>query len=86
MESKKLRLKSKKLESGKYQVGFTTEGIRPNFYGYLLAEPSTPLQEVVAKIKRHVERMANRPRYFQQNLFSLGNRQVNAGKILIFEK
>ena len=37
----KLRLKSKKLGSGKFQVDFSTEGNRPEFYGYLLAEPRT---------------------------------------------
>ncbi|MFM9838011.1 MAG: hypothetical protein ACKVOQ_07085 [Cyclobacteriaceae bacterium] len=86
MEAAKLKLKSKKLVSGKFQVNFSTEGHQPNFYGYLLAEPFTPVQEVIDKINRHVDSMNNRPRYFQRNLFSLGNREVNSGKILIFQK
>lgn len=86
MGAAKLKLKSKKLVSGKFQVNFSTEGIQPNFNGYLLAEPFTPVQEVIDKINRHVGFMNNRPRYFQRNLFSLGNREVNSGKILIFQK
>jgi hypothetical protein len=86
MRSAKLKLKSKKLESGRFQINFSTEGDQPNFYGYLLAEPFTPVQEVIAKINRHIDSMSNRPRYFQRNLFSLGNREINNGKILIFQK
>lgn len=86
MEKGKLKLKSKKLGSGKFQVNFSTQGSQPNFYGYLLAEPFTPVQEVIDKINRHVDSMNNRQRYFQRNLFSLGNREVNSGKILIFQK
>lgn len=86
MRDTRLKLKSRKLLSGKFQVDFSTEGIAPNFYGHLLAEPFTPLNEVIAKIHRHVDSMTNRPRYFQRNLFSLGNREINSGKILIFEK
>lgn len=86
MESPKLRLKSKKLASGKFQINFTTEGAPENYYGYLLAEPFTPLQEVIAKIHRHVDGMSDRPKYFQRNLYSLGMRQVNSGRVLIFRK
>ncbi len=86
MEAAKLRLKSKKLMSGKFQVNFSTEGIQPNFYGYLLAEPFTPLQEVIDKINRHVDSMNDRPKYFQRNLFSLGKKEINSGRILIFQK
>jgi hypothetical protein len=86
MEAAKLRLKSKKLGSGKFQVNFSTEGNQPNFYGYLLAEPFTPVQEVIDKINRHVDSMNDRPKYFQRNLFSLGKKEINSGRILIFQK
>lgn len=86
MESAKLRLKSKKLESGKFQINFSTEGAIENYYGYLLAEPFTPLNEVINKIHRHVDSMSDRPKYFQRNLFSLGRRENNSGRILIFKK
>ncbi len=86
MEMVKLNLKSKKLVSGRFQVNFTTVGNHPNFYGYLLAEPFTPLQEVIDKINRHVESMGDRQRYMQRNLFSLSRKEINSGRILIFEK
>lgn len=86
MEAAKLKLKSKKLVSGKFQVNFSTEGNQPNFYGYLLAEPFTPVQEVIDKINRHVDSMNDRPKYFQRNLFSLGKKEINSGRILIFQK
>lgn len=82
----RLRLKSKKLDSGRFQVNFSTEGNIENFYGYLLAEPFTPVQDVVAKINRHIESMSNRPHYMQRNLFSLGRKEINSGRILIFKK
>jgi hypothetical protein len=82
----KLKLKSKKLTSGKFQVDFSTEGTQPTYYGYLLAEPFTPLQEVIEKINRHVDSMGDRPKYFQRNLYSVGRREINSGKILIFQK
>ncbi|MFM7850497.1 MAG: hypothetical protein ACKO96_00945 [Flammeovirgaceae bacterium] len=86
METAKLRLKTKKLASGKFQINFATEGAIENYYGYLLAEPLTPLQEVIAKIHRHVDGMNDRPKYFQRNLYSLQMKQVNSGRILIFKK
>jgi hypothetical protein len=51
-----------------------------------LAEPFTPVQEVIDKINRHVDSMNDRPKYFQRNLFSLGKKEINSGRILIFQK
>ncbi|MFZ5970186.1 MAG: hypothetical protein ACOYXA_01220 [Bacteroidota bacterium] len=85
MTNVKLKLQSKKLDSGRVQVNFTTEGFSNNYYGYLLAESSTSLREVVEKIQRHVGAMKSSDRYFQPNLFSLGKRQVNSDRILIFK-
>lgn len=86
MDSIKLKLKSKKLNSGRFQIGFSTEGFSDGYYGYLLAEPQTPLTEVIEKINRHIRAMANSERYLQRNLFSFGNRENNSGRILIFKK
>ncbi len=85
MESSKLRIKSKKLDSGRFQIDFST-GDTAGYYGYLLAEPRTSVSEILNKINRHLEAMSNSERYFQRNLFSLGNRTVNSGRILIFKK
>jgi hypothetical protein len=82
----KLKLKSKKLDSGKYQVNFATEGFSDDYYGYLLAESKTSLREVVEKIQRHLGAAQSSDKYFQPNLFSLGKRQINSGRIMIFKR
>jgi hypothetical protein len=80
----KLKLKSKKLESGRFQVRFATEGFRSNYYCYLLTEPSTSVREVVEKIQRHLGKIQDTSRYFQPNLFSLGRRHTSSGKVWLF--
>ncbi len=82
----RLRLKSKRLDSGRFQVNFVTQGFSQECYGYLLAEPKTSLREVVQKISRHIGAMQRSDRYYQRNLFSLKNREVNSGKILVFKQ
>lgn len=82
----KLKLSSKKLRSGKFQVNFSTVGSRQEFYGYLLAEAKTSVNEVIEKINRHVTAMQSSDRYYQRNLFSLCKKEVNSGKILIFKR
>ena len=86
MGTHRLKIKSKKLHSGRFQIDFSTEGLADGFYGYLLAEPKTSVTEVIEKIDRHIKAMANTERYFQRNLYSFGNRQNNSGRILIFKK
>ncbi len=86
MDTQKLKLKSKKLSSGRFQINFSTEGLTDGFYGYLLAEPHTSVHDVIKKIDHHLKGMANTERYFQRNLFSFGNRKNNSGRILIFKK
>src|SRR5690349_9975450 len=82
----KLKLKSKKLDSGKYQVAFSTEGFRSDFYGYILTEPKTSLREVVEKIQRHLGAAQTSDRYFQPNLFSIGQRHMNSGRVMLFRR
>jgi hypothetical protein len=86
MKGSKLTIKSKKLDSGRFQINFSTGGTAAGYYGYLLAEPRTSVSEILNKINRHLEAMSNSERYFQRNLFSLGNRTMNSGRILIFKK
>jgi hypothetical protein len=85
MDHGKLKLQTKKLHSGRFQISFATEGA-DGYYGYLLAEPKTAVTDIIEKISRHVAAMESRERYFQRNLFSFGNRQTNSGKILIYKK
>jgi len=86
MDALKLKIQSKKLNSGRYQVNFSTDAYSSNYYGYLLAEPKTSVTEIIEKISRHLEAFSSEERYFQRNLFSLGRRKTNSGSILIFKK
>lgn len=81
----KFKIQSKKLDSGRFQVNFSTDG-GTGYYGYLLAESNTSVTDILHKINRHLEAMDNSERYLQRNLFSLGKREVNSGRILIFKK
>ncbi|HOO09823.1 MAG TPA: hypothetical protein PKW06_07785 [Cyclobacteriaceae bacterium] len=82
----KLKLSSKKLKSGKFQVSFSTVGVAQECYGYMLAEPKTSVHDVIAKINRHVQAMQTSDLYHQRNLFSLGKREINSGRILIYKR
>ena len=84
MKTIKLKMTSKRLNSGRFQVNFSTRSQSEGFYGYLLAESQTPVREVVEKISRHVDAMKCSERYFQRNLFSMTHREANSGRILIF--
>ncbi len=80
-----LKIKSKRLQSGRYQVGFKTRGFEQECYGYVLAEARTSVQEVVAKIKRHVYAMQSAERYYQRNFYSLCQREINSGRVMVFK-
>jgi hypothetical protein len=81
-----LRIQSKRLSSGRFQVNFNTNDKNSSqYYGYMLAEPSTSLTDIIIEINQHIQAFRNSERYFQRNLFSLGNRKQNKGRILIFK-
>ena len=82
----KLKLTSKRLSSGRFQVNFSAEGFQQPCYGYLLADPQSTVTDVVDKISRHVRAMQAKDSYFQRNLFSLHSRNVHSGRILLFTK
>ncbi len=82
----KLKLSSKKLKSGKFQVNFSTIGLSQECYGYMLAEAQTSVNEVIEKINRHVYAMQSSDRYYQRNLFSLSKKKVSSGSIMIFKR
>ena len=86
MTAANLKIQSKKLKSGRFQIQFKTVGFEHGYYGYLLAEPKTSLNEVIEKINRHLGEMENTGRYFHRNLFSVRKQSTNTGKILIFKQ
>lgn len=81
-----LRLSSKRLSSGRFQVDFLAEGFDQPCYGYLLVDKESLVTEVIEKIRRHVLAMQSWDAYFQRNLFSLHSRNVHSGRILVFAK
>jgi len=81
-----LRLTSKRLSSGRFQVNFLAEGFDQPCYGYLLADKESLVSEVIEKIRRHVLAMQNRDAYFQRNLLSLHSKNIHSGRILLFAK
>ncbi len=82
----KLRLSSKRLKSGKFQVSFSTVGLAQECYGYMLAEAKTSVNDIINKINRHVYAMQTSDLYYQRNLFSFGKKETNSGKILIYKR
>ena len=81
-----LRLTSKRLSSGRFQVDFLAEGYDQPCYGYLLVDKASLVSEVIEKIRRHVLAMQTRDAYFQRNLLSLHSRNVHSGRILVFAR
>jgi len=83
----KLKLTTKKLNSGKFQVKFQAfHSTQKSLYGYLLSDPHTTLKEVVERIHNHLA--WRQQEYFHNNfnLYSVGNgKQRNFSPILIFE-
>jgi hypothetical protein len=77
-------LACRRLPSGKFQVSFTLSD--QGCYGYLLAEPKTPLREVLLKLDRHLAAMHEVDRYYQRSLFDVGSRNPASGRILIFKR
>lgn len=81
-----MKIKSKRLKSGRFQVNFSTVGFSNEYYGYLLTEAKTSVTDVIEKINRHVHAMQSSDRYYQRNLFSMCKKEVNSGRILIFKR
>ena len=80
-----MRISSKKLRSGRFQVNFSTHG-PDGFYGYLLVEPHTSVRDIVMKIEEHLRAAQQTDRYLQPSLFSLGKRGTPAVEpILLFK-
>ncbi len=72
-----LKISSKRLRSGRFQVNFSTQG-PDGFYGYLLVEPHTSVRDIVLKIEEHLRAAQQADRYLQPSLFSLGKRATPA--------
>ena len=77
-----MEFKSVRLPSGRFQVNFSFSDV----YGYALAEPEDAVSEIVGKIFRHIEEMRDTNRYYQKNLYSMGSRNPQSGRIILFRR
>lgn len=81
-----LKLFSKKLSSGNYQIRFQASLPEDkNLYGYMLVQPGTTLKSVVQRIMAKLKK-AHRSDFQQEHLYALGSRASDELKnILVFE-
>ncbi|MDH5475196.1 MAG: hypothetical protein OEX22_05845 [Cyclobacteriaceae bacterium] len=81
----KLKIDSKKLNSGKHQVRFQTQNENEkNRYGYVLAEKDSTLKEVVEQIRIELQKMKKGDLYFHSHLYSLGKAKQQSN-VFVFE-
>ncbi len=81
----KLRLSTKKLASGNFQVKFQVSDAEVQcFYGYVLAEPGTTLKHVVSSIKRKISNKGTLDSSSRVHLYSMNQIRNSKDTILIF--
>ena len=84
----KIKLHSKKLESGKFQVKFyatrSTEG--QDLYGYVLVDPGDTLKRVVTNIKSRLSLMEEANEYYHTHLFAVGKTPPPKSDFMIFKQ
>lgn len=83
----KLKIDSKKLNSGKYQVRFQAnrndDKVR---YGYVLADQGSTLNGVMEKIREELIKMNQRDLYFHAHLYSLGKTKQRINDFVVFDR
>ena len=82
----KLRLSSKKLQSGKCQVKFyaTVQGHK-DLYGYVLVESDKTLKEVVSGIKEKLTTIHHSRDFHHIHLYSIGRQQPDPFNFIVFD-
>src|SRR5690606_21192423 len=85
--SPKLKLQSKKLQSGKVQVKFSASSSgKKNCYGYVLTDPASTLKEVVGWIQWNLQTMEDVDQYYHQHLYSLNKFKFKGWRFLVLRK
>jgi hypothetical protein len=83
----RLKLSSKKLPSGNYQVKFYVDyQAEKPVYGYLLATPGTTLKEVISNIRSEIEGALQKDLYFHSHLYSLRRGTSTERKVVMFNQ
>lgn len=82
----KLRISSKKLNSGRYQVKFfaTIERER-DLYGYVLVNADETLKTVINKIKIRLETINQTSEHHHFHLYSIGHDRQDELNFMIFQ-
>lgn len=82
----KLRITSKKLSSGRFQVKFfATVKKDKQLYGYLLVEASETLKTVIYKIRKRLKILDNTHEYQHFHLYHIGKETQDNPNFLIFQ-
>jgi len=80
-----LKISSKKLMSGRFQVKFyATVKESKELYGYLLVEPEDSLKYVVGKIRERLDILNHAVEYRHFHLYDLGTENQEDPNFLIF--
>lgn len=92
-EAYKIRLRSKRLSSGKCQVRF--EATREKMsavstdradiaYGYYLAEPGATLKEVIGDIRKNLASAGSKEHFYHRNLYQLQRKSLPLTNFILF--
>ncbi|MFY0606833.1 MAG: hypothetical protein JXR10_08960 [Cyclobacteriaceae bacterium] len=81
-----LKLKSKKLKSGKCQVKFfATIQERKDLYGYVLVDANKTLKDVVINIKEKLNTIRQTREFHHLHLYSIGKSGKDDMNFIIFD-
>ena len=82
----KLKITSKKLSSGRFQVKFfATIKNDKQLYGYVLVEPTETLKSVIDKIRKRLKILDQTHEYQHFHLYDIGGKAQDNPNFLIFE-
>ena len=82
----KLKITSKKLSSGRFQVKFfATIKNDKQLYGYVLVEPTETLKSVIDKIRKRLKILDQTHEYQHFHLYDIGGKTQDNPNFLIFE-
>ncbi|MEQ8904121.1 hypothetical protein [Ekhidna sp.] len=81
----KLKISSKKLNSGRYQVKFFATIRRDKeLYGYVLVEADETLKSVIKRIRRRLKELDSSVEYHHFHLYNIGQ-ETQPSNVIIFE-
>lgn len=82
----KLRISSKKLHSGRYQVKFfATVKEEKDLYGYVLVNADETLKTVIHKIKNRLQTIDSTSEHNHFHLYSIGHSSQDELNFMIFQ-